>query len=101
MLYEILKALHIVSVIAWMAGLLYLPRLFVYHADAEKGSEQSETFRFLPNVLPKRPVELPGDLARESTAGHLHTSSLSANFDPVHPSQRHGGRGLRRISQSG
>ena len=35
MLYEILKALHIVAVIAWMAGLLYLPRLFVYHADAE------------------------------------------------------------------
>ena len=33
MLYEILKALHIVSVIAWMAGLLYLPRLFVYHAE--------------------------------------------------------------------
>ena len=35
MLYEVLKALHIITVIAWMAGLLYLPRLFVYHADAE------------------------------------------------------------------
>ena len=42
MLYEILKALHIVAVIAWMAGLLYLPRLFVYHADAEKGSQQRD-----------------------------------------------------------
>ena len=51
MLYEILKALHIVSVIAWMAGLLYLPRLFVYHADTEKGSAQSETFKVMERRL--------------------------------------------------
>jgi len=51
MLYEILKALHIVAVIAWMAGLLYLPRLFVYHADAEKGSAQSETFKVMERRL--------------------------------------------------
>ena len=51
MLYEILKALHIVAVIAWMAGLLYLPRLFVYHADAETGSEQSETFKLMERRL--------------------------------------------------
>ena len=51
MLYEILKALHIVSVIAWMAGLLYLPRRFVYHADAEKGSAQSETFKVMERRL--------------------------------------------------
>jgi putative membrane protein len=51
MLYEILKALHIVAVIAWMAGLLYLPRLFVYHADAEKGSKQSETFKVMERRL--------------------------------------------------
>ena len=51
MLYEILKALHIIAVIAWMAGLLYLPRLFVYHADAEKGSEQSETFKVMEHRL--------------------------------------------------
>jgi putative membrane protein len=51
MLYEILKALHIVSVIAWMAGLLYLPRLFVYHADTEKGSQQSETFKVMERRL--------------------------------------------------
>ena len=51
MLYEILKALHIVAVIAWMAGLLYLPRLFVYHADAEKGSAQSETFKIMERRL--------------------------------------------------
>jgi putative membrane protein len=51
MLYEILKALHIVAVIAWMAGLLYLPRLFVYHADAAKGSAQSETFKVMERRL--------------------------------------------------
>ena len=51
MLYEILKALHIIAVIAWMAGLLYLPRLFVYHADAEKGSKQSETFMIMERRL--------------------------------------------------
>ena len=41
------KALHIISVIAWMAGMLYLPRLFVYHAEAAKGSETSETFKVM------------------------------------------------------
>ena len=51
MLYEVLKALHIIAVIAWMAGLLYLPRLFVYHADAEKGSKQSETFKVMERRL--------------------------------------------------
>ena len=42
-----LKALHIVAVISWMAGLLYLPRLFVYHADTQMNSEQSETFKVM------------------------------------------------------
>jgi putative membrane protein len=51
MLYEILKALHLIAVIAWMAGLLYLPRLFVYHADTEKGSRQSETFKVMERRL--------------------------------------------------
>jgi putative membrane protein len=50
-LYPVLKALHIIAVIAWMAGLLYLPRLFVYHADAEKGSKQSETFKVMERRL--------------------------------------------------
>ena len=45
MLYLVLKSLHIVAVIAWMAGMLYLPRLFVYHADVAPGSQQSETFK--------------------------------------------------------
>ena len=51
MVYDVLKALHIVAVIAWMAGLLYLPRLFVYHADAETGSTQSETFKVMERRL--------------------------------------------------
>lgn len=46
-----IKALHVVSVIAWMAGLLYLPRLYVYHCDAEPGSAQSETFKVMERRL--------------------------------------------------
>lgn len=46
-------ALHVISVIAWMAGMLYLPRLFVYHADAEPGSEKSETFKVMERRLLK------------------------------------------------
>ena len=47
------KALHIISVISWMAGMLYLPRLFVYHALAAKGSEASETFKVMERRLLK------------------------------------------------
>jgi putative membrane protein len=50
-MYPWLLALHIISVIAWMAGLLYLPRLFVYHAVAPVGSEQSETFKTMEQRL--------------------------------------------------
>jgi putative membrane protein len=50
-LYPWIKALHIVSVIAWMAGLLYLPRLFVYHAGVAVGSEASETFKVMERRL--------------------------------------------------
>ena len=46
-----LKALHVIAVISWMAGLLYLPRLFVYHCEAEKGSKQSETFKAMEHRL--------------------------------------------------
>jgi putative membrane protein len=50
-LYPWLKALHIVSVVAWMAGLLYLPRLFVYHAEARPGGEAAETFKLMERRL--------------------------------------------------
>jgi putative membrane protein len=46
-----IKALHIISVIAWMAGMLYLPRLFIYHCGAEPGSQQSETFKVMERRL--------------------------------------------------
>jgi putative membrane protein len=50
-MYEWLKAFHIIAVIAWMAGMLYLPRLFVYHCEADVGSIQSETFKVMERRL--------------------------------------------------
>ena len=50
-LYPWIKALHVIAVIAWMAGMLYLPRLFVYHCDAEPDSQQSETFKVMERRL--------------------------------------------------
>ena len=49
--YPWAKAIHVLAVISWMAGMLYLPRLLVYHADAEKGSVQSETFKVMERRL--------------------------------------------------
>ncbi len=51
--YFWLKALHIIAVIAWMAGMLYLPRLFVYHAEAPIPSPTSETFKVMERRLLK------------------------------------------------
>jgi protoporphyrinogen IX oxidase len=50
-LYPWFKAFHIIAVMSWMAGMLYLPRLFVYHCGAEKGSRQSETFKVMERRL--------------------------------------------------
>jgi putative membrane protein len=49
--YSIVKAFHIIAVISWMAGMLYLPRLFVYHADAQPGSEFAEKLKVMENRL--------------------------------------------------
>jgi len=49
--YPWIKALHIISVIAFMAGMLYLPRLFVYHSQAPSGSPQSDTFSVMERRL--------------------------------------------------
>lgn len=57
-----IKALHIISVISWMAGLLYLPRLFVYHCGAEIGSVQSETFKVMERRL-MRAIMTPAMIA--------------------------------------
>ena len=51
MTYLIIKSLHIISVITWMAGLLYLPRLFVYHSEANIGSEFSEKLKIMEKKL--------------------------------------------------
>ena len=56
--YLWLKALHIIAVIAWMAGLLYLPRLFVYHDDAPAGSDRAATFAVMERRL-ARGILLP------------------------------------------
>ncbi len=50
-LYPWLKALHIIAVIAWMAGLLYLPRLFVYHCEVTPGSAEDERFKTMERKL--------------------------------------------------
>ncbi|MFA7430464.1 MAG: protoporphyrinogen oxidase HemJ [Rhodospirillaceae bacterium] len=49
--YAWVKALHVISIITWMAGLFYLPRLYVYHAETTVGSEQSETFKVMERRL--------------------------------------------------
>jgi len=50
-MYVWLKAFHVIAIIAWMAGMLYLPRLFVYHCEAEPRSRQSETFKVMERRL--------------------------------------------------
>src|ERR1051325_7296843 len=78
-MYEWIKALHVIAVISWMAGMLYLPRLFVYHCEAEPGSKQSETFK----VMERRPLKAIINPAMIVTwlaglylawAGHWYTS---------------------------
>lgn len=61
--YLWLKSLHVVAIIAWMAGLLYLPRLFVYHTSAEIGSVQSETFKVMERRLLKAITTPAGTVA--------------------------------------
>jgi putative membrane protein len=61
-MYLWIKALHIIAVISWMAALLYLPRLLVYHCSAQKGSIQSETFKIMERRLLKA-IALPAMVA--------------------------------------
>ena len=62
MLYLWIKAAHVIAIVAWMAGMLYLPRLFVYHSAAPKGSPQSETFKVMERRL-LRYITTPAMLA--------------------------------------
>ena len=68
--YLWIKALHIISIIAWMAGLLYLPRLFVYHAGAAPGSALEETFKVMERRL-LRAIMNPAMIAALVTGGLL------------------------------
>jgi putative membrane protein len=52
-MYDWIKAFHVIAMVAWMAGMFYLPRLFVYHCEAEPGSRQSETFKVMERRLLK------------------------------------------------
>jgi putative membrane protein len=61
-LYPWIKALHLISVISWMAGLLYLPRLFVYHCDTIPGSAEGERFKVMERRLLKQ-IMLPAMIA--------------------------------------
>ena len=51
--YDWFRAVHLIAVMSWMAGMLYLPRLFVYHAESDVGSEKSETFKIMEHRLLK------------------------------------------------
>ena len=70
-----IKAFHIIAIIAWMAGLLYLPRLFVYHAQSKPGSEQSETFKVMEKRL-LRYITTPAMLAAWALGVALAFSGL-------------------------
>ena len=85
-LYLWLKVLHIAAVISWMAGMLYLPRLFVYHAEAPEGSPQARTFVLMESRL-MRAIMLPALLVTWITgltlavqAGFLHEGWFHAKF---------------------
>jgi putative membrane protein len=85
--YLWIKALHVVSIVAWMAGMLYLPRLFVYHAGTPAGTPQAETFKIMERRL-LRGIMLPALLLTWATgltlayqggwftAGWLHSKLL-------------------------
>src|SRR6476660_7951067 len=84
--YEWIKALHVIAVIAWMAGMLYLPRLFVYHCDAEVGSKQSETFKVMERRLlraiinPAMVVTWVAGLWLALESGHYRSGWMQAKF---------------------
>jgi protoporphyrinogen IX oxidase len=84
--YEWIKAMHVIAVIAWMAGMLYLPRLFVYHCEAEIGSKQSETFKVMERRLlraiinPAMVVTWGAGLWLALESGHYRSGWMQAKF---------------------
>ncbi|MEK9725620.1 MAG: protoporphyrinogen oxidase HemJ [Rhodospirillaceae bacterium] len=75
--YAWIKALHVVAVISWMAGMLYLPRLFVYHCGAEPGSELSETLKVMERRL-LRAIMNPAMIATWLFGGLMLAASWDA-----------------------
>jgi protoporphyrinogen IX oxidase len=73
-MYEWLKVLHVLAVISWMAGLLYLPRLLVYHVAAAVGSEQDETFRVMERRLLKAIMRPAAVVALLTGLGLIHVA---------------------------
>jgi putative membrane protein len=80
MLLAYIKAFHIIAVISWMAGLLYLPRLFVYHAESAKGSAQSKTFKIMERRLLKY-ITTPAMLASWALGLYLAYSVVNWSAD--------------------
>jgi protoporphyrinogen IX oxidase len=84
--YLWIKVLHILAVISWMAGMLYLPRLFVYHAEAPRGSQQARTFAVMESrlmgaiMLPAMLVTWATGLTMAIRAGFLHEGWFQAKF---------------------
>ncbi|MGH6857239.1 MAG: protoporphyrinogen oxidase HemJ [Methylocella sp.] len=122
--YLWIKVLHILAVISWMAGMLYLPRLFVYHTEAPKGSPQARTFMAMERRL-MRAIMLPGLLVTWATglalavqAGFLHAGWFHAKFalvivlsalhgyfanirkDLAEETNRHGSRFFRIVNEA-
>ena len=85
-MYEWIKALHLIAVISWMAGMLYLPRLFVYHCEEEAGSKQSETFKVMERRLlraiinPAMVVTWVVGLWLVIESGHYRSGWMQAKF---------------------
>ena len=75
-MYEWVKVIHILAVISWMAGLLYLPRLLVYHVDATLGSEQDETFKVMERRLLKAIMRPAAVLSLISGFGLIWTAGF-------------------------
>ncbi len=85
-MYIWIKALHVISIIAWMAGMFYLPRLFVYHAGVPAGGGQSELFKMMERKL-MRFIMIPAMLLSWATgltlafeAGFFHAGWFHAKL---------------------
>lgn len=82
--YLWIKALHVIAVISWMAGMLYLPRLFVYHTQTKPGSEASERFKVMERLLMKA-IMLPAMIVSwGSGLGMIYLGDLLAGGGWIH-----------------